>query len=175
MKALKVVGIIVLSIVVLALIVALVQPAQGHIERTIVINAPVSKVYNTLNSYQDFRQWSPWSKMDPETLYHFEGPTSGVGAKMLWDGKKTGKGSQWIMESIANRRIRNALQFVGHEGKSYAEFILEPQGENATKVTWTYDGANDGLVGKAFWVMMRGMLDGQYEEGLANLKRFQEL
>jgi hypothetical protein len=170
MKALKIIGVILLGLIVLVVMVALAQPAQGHVERSIVINAPVSKVYTELNSFRDFRTWSPWSKMDPEATYKFEGPESGVGAKMSWEGKKVGSGSQWITESVENQRIKNGLQFDGYDAKYFAEFVLEPQGDNATKVTWTYDGPNDGLMAKAFWVVMKGMLDSQYEEGLNNLK-----
>lgn len=174
MKALKVIGIILLGIIVLALMVALAQPAQGHIEKSIVINAPASKIYASVNSFRDFREWSPWSRMDPEAQYKFEGPESGVGAKMSWAGEKTGKGSQWITESVENQRVKNGLSFEDYDAEYFAEFVLEPQGENATKVTWTYDGPNEGLMGKAFWVVMKGMLTSQYEEGLNNLKGFIE-
>lgn len=154
-------------------IVVSMQPAQGHIEKSIVINASPATIYHELNAFKTFQQWSPWAKMDPDAKYSFEGPESGVGAKMNWDGPKAGKGSQWIDESVENQKIKNALAFEGFDGKASATFILSPQSAG-TNVVWTYDGDNTGFTGKAMWMFMGGMLDGQYTQGLADLKTFIE-
>lgn len=173
MKILKIIGIVILAFVVIILGAALMQPSQGHIEKSIVINAAPSAVFPHVNTFKTFRQWSPWAKMDPDAKYTFEGPDSGVNCKMNWDGKKTGKGSQWITESEENKRVKSALTFEGFEGTPVAEFTLTPEG-SGTKVTWTYDGPNAGIGGKAMWLVMKGMLEGQYDEGLASLKKLVE-
>lgn len=173
MKILKIVGIVVLAIVVILLAAVLMQPAQGHVEKSIVINAPPASVFFHVNSYKTFKSWSPWAKMDPEAAYTFEGPEQGVGAKMNWSGEKTGKGSQWITESEENKRVKSGLSFEGFEGTAWAEFTLTPEGEG-TKVTWSYDGDNPGLAGKAMWLIMGNMLEGQYQEGLTSLKQVVE-
>ena len=51
--------------------------------------------------------------------------------------------------------------------------MLSPEG-NGTKIVWTYDGTNDGLMGKAMWMVMGSMLDGQYEQGLGDMKQYIE-
>lgn len=173
MKALKIIGIIIVAVIVIFVLVSSLQPSQGHIEKSITINASPATIYKEINSFKSFNQWSPWMKMDPGVKTTLEGPESGVGAKMSWDGEKTGKGSQWIEESVENQRVKNALAFEGYDGKAYAEFKLEPDG-SGTKVTWTYDGTNDGIMDKAMWMFMSGMLSGQYEEGLADLKKYAE-
>ena len=94
MKILKIIGVVVLVIVVLFLSVVAFQPAKGHIEKSIVINAPASAVFAQVNSFKTFKDWSPWAKMDPDATYAFEGPPSGQGCKMSWNGKKWGEG-QW--------------------------------------------------------------------------------
>lgn len=173
MKILKIIGVVILAVLVIGAILTSLQPAQGHIEKHIVINAPASTVYQELNSFKSFAKWSPWSKMDPEANYKFEGPEAGVGARMSWDGKKVGKGSQWIEESVENAKIRNGLSFEGMDGKASAEFIITPMG-NGTDLKWSYDGDNGGLMGKAVWMFMSKMLEDQYEQGLTDLKAYLE-
>ena len=174
MKALKIIGIVVGAIVLLlAVYIMAIVPAKGHVEKSIVINAPASAVFTHLNDLKKFVVWSPWSKMDPEAKNSYEGAEAGVGAKMNWDGKDMGKGSQWIEESVDNERVKTGLSFEGMEGTPNAEFKLTPEG-NGTKVTWTYDGDNKGFMGKAFWMVMGGMLEGQYESGLQDLKKLVE-
>lgn len=173
MKILKIIGVIILAIVVIGGIMASMQPAQAHIEQSIVINASPATVYQELNSFKSFAKWSPWAKMDPDAQYVFEGPESGVGSKMTWNGKKVGKGSQWIEESEENKRIRNGLSFEGMDGKAYAEFIITPQGAGTT-LTWTYDGTNEGFRDKAIWLFVSGMLNDQYAQGLNDVKAYLE-
>ena len=174
MKALKIIGIGV-GVIVFLLVVYIMAfvPAKGHVEKSVVINAPAYAVFTHLNDLKKFVAWSPWSKMDPEAKNSYEGAEAGVGAKMNWDGKDMGKGSQWIEESVENERVKTGLSFEGMEGTSNAEFKLTPEG-NGTKVTWTYDGENTGFMGKAFWMVMGEILEGQYESGLQDLKKLVE-
>jgi len=111
--------------------------------------------------------------MDPEVKQTFEGPDGAVGSKMSWDGPKTGTGSQWIEEIEENKRVKTGMSFGGYDVKYSSEFILEPSGE-ATKVTWTYDGPNPGVSGKAMWLVMGRMLSSQYDQGLTDLKQIVE-
>jgi carbon monoxide dehydrogenase subunit G len=173
MKALKIIGIIIgISIVILAGLI-LMQPSQGHVEKSVVINAPASAIFPHLNNLEKFVAWSPWAKMDPNAKNTYEGVAAGVGAKMHWDGPSTGKGSQWVIESVENERVKTGLKFEGFEAESTAEFLLAPEGEG-TKVTWTYDGGDAGLAGKAMWLFMGSMLGSQYQEGLNDLKKLVE-
>lgn len=173
MKVLKVIGIIVGALIVIAVGVVVMQPAQGHVEKSVVINAPAGSIFPYLNNLEKFVTWSPWSKMDPTAKNTFEGAPAGVGSKMRWDGPKTGKGAQWITESLENERVNTGLQFEGMEGESSAEFVLTPT-ENGTKVTWKYAGENIGFTGKAVWMVMGGLLEAQYQDGLNDLKKMVE-
>ena len=67
------------------------QPAKGHVEKSVVINAPASAIFPHLNSIEKFVAWSPWAKMDPTVKNSYEGAAAGVGAKMQWDGPKQEK------------------------------------------------------------------------------------
>jgi hypothetical protein len=173
MKALKIIGIILLVIIAIGLVAVLMQPGQAHIEKSIVINAPASSVFPEVSDFQKFNAWSPWAKMDPEAKQTIEGPAASVGHKMAWDGPKTGTGTQWTEEIRENEYVKNGMKFGGSETTYYNEFILTPEGDG-TKVTWTYDGANAGLSGKAMWLVMGSMLSNQYEQGLNDLKQIVE-
>src|SRR5258706_1964777 len=65
------------------------------------------------------------------------------------------------------------VTFEGFDGTFCSEIKLEPDGAT-TKVTWIYDGINDGFKGKAMWMLMRGRMEDQYNTGLAALKKLIE-
>jgi hypothetical protein len=180
MKILKIIGIAILSLIVVALVAVSVMSPVSHMERSIVVNAPPAAVFQQLASFEKFNKWSPWAIMDPEAKQTIEGPVSGVGAKMSWDGPETGKGSQWTVEYEENKRIKNAMAFEGMEGATFASFLLEEVPEG-TKVTWTYDNdvketgyGNASMVKLFNAFMLEGMLGKQYEEGLAAMKQIVE-
>jgi carbon monoxide dehydrogenase subunit G len=177
MKILKIVGIVLAVIVVIVFAGIAMMSPQAKMERSIVVNAPPDVVFAQLASFENFNQWSPWTKMDPAAKQTVEGPATGVGAKMSWDGPETGKGSQWTVEYEENKRVKNAMQFEGMEGEIYAQFILEPVAEG-TKVIWSYesDVSKTGMVNSSMTKLfnafaLEGMLGKQYEEGLASLKQ----
>jgi carbon monoxide dehydrogenase subunit G len=177
MKALKIIGIVILSLIVIIVIMISVLSPKSHIERSIVINASPAAVYPEISNFKSLNVWSPWAALDPNTQYTFEGPEYGAGAKMNWTSTsdKVGTGSQWIIEANENHSVKSGMQFGGFEGNFTAELILEPVNEG-TKVTWTYDGdvSNTGLMnnafGKIFGSFTDKMLGPQYEQGLASLK-----
>ncbi len=173
MKAIKIIGIILLVIITIGLVATLMQPSDGHIEKSIVINAPASSVFPEVSDFKKFNVWSPWAKMDPTAKQTVQGMPASVGHTMAWDGSKSGTGSQWTEEIRENAFVKNGMKFGGSETTFYNEFILAPEGQG-TKVTWTYDGANEGLGGKAMWLVMGPMLGNQYEQGLKDLKQLVE-
>lgn len=180
MKILKIIGIGLLSLILIAVIAVSVMSPTAHMERSIVVNAPPASVFKQLSSFEEFNKWSPWAKMDPEVKHTLEGPATGVGAKMNWDGPKTGKGSQWTVEYEENKRVKNAMAFEGMKGQIFAEFVLEeiPEG---TKVTWIYDsdvtgtGFGNASMTKFFNAfMLEGMMGDQFNQGLNDMKQMVE-
>jgi hypothetical protein len=178
MKALKITGIVVLSIIAITVIALAAMSPRSHMERSVVINAQPAAVYEELISFKNINTWSPWFKLDPNMKLTYEGPEAGVGAKMTWDSQdpNVGKGAQWIMEAEENRRVKSGMNFGAMEGNFVAEFILEPTPEG-TKVTWTYDGdvsntpTMNAAFGKFFGAFTDSMLGPSYEQGLDALKR----
>lgn len=176
MKILKFIGLGLVAIVVVAVIYGSFQPKEGQIERSIVIERSPEVIYPEVSTMKSFNEWSPWFTIDPETKYTYEGPESGVGAKMSWesDHPDVGAGSQWIVEATENERVTLQLDF-GFEGGYYSDMILKPV-ENGTEVTWTYRYEDLDLMGALFSSVMdaEGMVANSYETGLPQLKKYVE-
>lgn len=164
---------VVLALVVVGfVVVVLLQPAEFKVERSAVIDAPAPVVFEQLNDLHKWNDWSPWSKLDPNSKVTFDGPVAGVGAGFAWAGNnEVGEGHMTITESTPNELIRMKLEFVKpFEATSTTEFTLEPQGEG-TKVTWSMSGRNN-FMGKAVSLFMDcdKMVGDQFEQGFDNLK-----
>ena len=113
--------------------------------------------------------------MDPEAIYHFEGPPAGIGASTRWVGKKTGEGSSTISESRPSDFIRFRLDFIKPMNASnISEFTFIPEGKQ-TNVTWTMYGKNN-FMGKLVGLVMNceKMVGEQFALGLATLKQLAE-
>jgi carbon monoxide dehydrogenase subunit G len=167
------IGIVVLVVALVA--VGFVLPRHGHVERSIEIKAPQAQVFDMLNSFKRFNEFSPWAELDPALQYTYEGPDQGVGARMSWSSAKedVGSGSNEIVESVSPNLVRTRVLFEGMP--SEASFRLEPAGED-TRVTWSFDadfGANPAM--RYFGLMLDGFVGPDYEKGLAKLKQVMEL
>ena len=168
-------------VVVIAVVVALIlfiatRPADFRIERSISIAASAEQLFPYINDLGKFQQWSPWAERDPNMTMEFDGPQSGVGAKVSWSGnKEVGAGSMTITESKENALIRYALDFLKPmKANHVAEFLLHEDG-GSTRVSWVMTGQQD-FMGKAFGLFMNldKMVGGDFEQGLAKLKRLTE-
>lgn len=157
------------ALLVLAAAVGFLLPDRIHIERSTVIWAPAAEIFPYLNNYRLFNSWSPWAKTDPNTRYTFAGPESGVGAKLSWDGKEIGQGSQQIIESELDRRVKVTLDF-GGMGRATSTYTLQAEGDG-TQVTWAFDEEfGQNLLARYFGLVLEKFLGPDYEQGLANLK-----
>lgn len=175
MKIVKTIFLTIIALVVVLGVVGLLLPGQTYVERSTVINAPASVVFPLVNNFQEFNKWSPWAKRDPEAQYTFAGPESGVGAKFTWssDNPQVGVGSQEIIESELNKKVRTFLDF-GDMGTAYAQFTLEAV-EEGVALTWGFDVEHGWQpVKRYFGLMMDKWVGKDYEEGLADLKRLAE-
>ncbi len=159
MKIVKGIVIAVASILGAFFIVALLLPSTQHTERSIVIEAERETVYDLVDSYDRFQEFSPWFERDPEVEITLSGPDSGVGQTMEWKSDKdnVGNGMQEIVEVDLPRLVKSKLDF-GFGEPPHAAWILEEE-EGGTKVTWTLDSTfHSDYVGRYFGIMLDGML-----------------
>ena len=177
----KKVALIVLLLLAAFVVTGYLLPKQVHIERKITIDRPASMMFELLNSYQNFNQWSPWAERDPNAEFVISGPASGVGARMSWigDPQLVGSGWQEIVTSKPYEQINIKLDFDA-QGIADTGFILDAHGD-ATQVTWFFDsdltkGVNylDSFLARYFGLLFDRWVGGDYELGLANLKQYAE-
>lgn len=156
-------------------------PKQVHVERSITIDRPVTMMFELLDSYRHYNEWSPWAERDPDAEFIVSGPESGVGARMSWSGEPHLVGSGWqeIVGSTPYERISIKLDFET-QGLADTGFILVPQGD-ASKITWFFDtdltqdlNFPDAFLARYFGLLFDRWIGGHYEQGLANLKRYAE-
>ncbi|RMA42689.1 SRPBCC family protein [Rhodophyticola porphyridii] len=167
------IGLVVLAILLVA--GAYLLPRNVIVERQITIDAPPEEVFPLVNSLRRGQEWSPWMALDPNVQVTHSGPEAGVGATMEWrsDEPSVGDGRQEIVESVENERVVTALDF-GDMGTAEAWFDLAENGGNTT-VTWGLDmDMGNNPIGRWMGLTMDGLVGGDYETGLANLKALAE-
>lgn len=166
----KILLLLIILIAVFGVVVAM-QPDEFEVERTAVIDAPASAVFEHVNNLRKWNEWSPWAKLDPNAKNSYAGPESGVNAAMSWSGNMdVGVGSMEITESQPGEYVKYKLDFLEPmEGKSTAEMSLVPEG-GKTKVTWSMNGKHN-FIQKAMCLVFNGqeMVGQQFEQGLSNL------
>jgi hypothetical protein len=103
----------------------------------------------------------------------YAGPATGVGAVSSWDGNNdVGAGSMTITESQPDSLVRFRLDFLKpFKDTCTSDFTFKPAG-NQTVVTWSMDGKKQ-YVSKVMclFLNMDKMVGGQFETGLADLKK----
>lgn len=150
----------------------LLLPDTVEVRRSTTIERPPAQVFALINGFGRFNEWSPWADYDASASYTFEGPASGVGATMRWRGDK-GEGSQRIIALDPDRRLDVALDF-GGSGRGTASFLLAPSAAG-TDLIWTFGSDFEGnYFGRWMGLFMDRLVGGDYQRGLAALKRLAE-
>ena len=87
------------AIIVIFLIVVALQPADFRISRSAVIAAPPAAVFEQINDFQKWNEWSPWAKLDPNAKNAFEGPSRIV--DRVFVSARTGEGLSLLRQLLA--------------------------------------------------------------------------
>lgn len=173
--ALGILAVLATMAIILAIVVA-IRPGDFRIERSTTISAQAQTVFDRVNDFHHWNDWSPWHKLDPNMKQTYDGPASGVGAVYSWVGdKKVGEGRMTILESVPARAIKIKLEFIKPwTATNTSEFTFSQQGD-ATAVTWSMTGVN-GFMGRAFSMIMNmdKLIGADFEKGLAQLKALAE-
>lgn len=177
MKILKKILLFVAALVALALIIAIFIDGNIKYEKSILINAPIEKVWANTNSLSAMNKWSPWIDKDTAMKQTMEGNDGAVGQKHCWDSKKddVGKGCQTVKNIQAPTLIETDLKFFNpYESEAGAYVKLNPQG-SSTNVTWGFT-SNMPYPFRIMklWSNMEKMIGPDYQLGLDRLKKLSE-
>jgi len=170
MKILKIMMYVVLAFIALLFIVAIFLPSEYKVERSIEINKPIGMVYGYVADFNNFREWNPWSPLEPNHSYEVSGDSGQVGQKYHWDGEIIGSGEMIFTELKYNDFIKSEIAFLAPEqANGFVDWVFEGD-ENKTKVSWSMIGSADYPLGRYFGLMMDSLLGKDFEEGMNNLK-----
>ena len=125
----------------LIVVVGVLLPNHGHVERTVEVSSPLRQIFDSVNTLRRFPEWSPERRIDPQLHMEFDGPRTGVGAIVNWSGNKSvGSGSVKIVSSDEDSQVKMAVvnDFAG-ENKTYTITLDPAENGKTTKITWAYD------------------------------------
>lgn len=169
MKALKIIGIVVLVLLGAYVVAALVAPATLVVERSVVVSATPAEVYPHVACFKNWEPWNPWDAMDTTNVNDFSEQACGVGSWYSWKGDQTGEGRQEILEARENEYIKCSLVFGMDPTPQTSEWFFEATDEG-TKVTWNFIGTETAFFSRPMNLMGEYFLGQAYESGLAALK-----
>lgn len=140
-----------------------------NISRSVLVSAPIEKIFSILSDFNHWQAWSPWMIMDPDTKV-----TVREDAKYYeWKGGRVGEGNMTILAEEENESIDYDLMFL-KPWKSHAKvsFYLKSVGD-AVQVTWTMDSSLPFFM---FWMkkQMEAFVGMDYQRGLNMLKEYIE-
>ena len=165
---------ILLAIIALVVVAMFAMGKEYHFEKSIVINAPIEKVYSHMNSSKAFNDWNPWMDLDKNIKVTYSGTLGQVGDQYCWEGNKdVGKGCHEITGLEVNKKVSTKMMFKEpFESDATSDLVLTSEG-NGTKVTWSMDCELDYPMNLMKLMMDSGM-DDSYGKGLTKLKEICE-
>jgi hypothetical protein len=143
--------------------------ATFNVRKSLVVAAPVERVYETVRDFSKWTPWSPWLLAEPEC----QPKLSADGRGYSWSGEVVGAGENLIIAEDPPEVIRYRLIFL-KPWKSVADvsFNFKRRGGN-TEVTWSMQSSLPFFL---FWMrsMMAAFIGMDYERGLLMLKDYLE-
>jgi hypothetical protein len=171
-------------VAVLGLVVGVVMPGQGHVERTMMISKDLRQVYDVFGNFRRFPDYSVLRSYDRNIQFEFSGKAYGPGAKVSWISKdpKVGDGALEIASmtpaateiSEAGKgeivwNITNAWH--GKNKRFTIDMERSGRSQKLVKVTWSYDvdyGFN--LIDRYSNLYIHGDPDALIQFSLSNLQ-----
>lgn len=157
-----------LSFVALSIFVA-TQKGDFTVERSQIINSPKSTVFNFINDYRNWEDFSSWITEDPKMKVIFPTKTIGPGASFSWEGKLA-SGEISTVYAKENDSISQKMNF---NGASSAVFWSFKDTIGGTKITWKTTGKMSFMM-KVTTIFDGGMnktLGETYAKSLANIDK----
>ena len=177
MKPLKIIVGVLVALAIIYSILCFIGPKGTDISRDTTIDAPADIIFSNLSDISKWEEWGTWYEQDPDMQISYSPNKMGIGAKSTWKSETLGNGSQEIIEVKPKALIKTKLLFDDWEGHSIADIILTENADQKTKVTWTLKGDRDFpffMRGMMQLINFEGMIQNDYDTGLANLKALSE-
>jgi len=174
MKILKRIIIWLLVLIALLIGVAYLLPSSYHVERTTLMKADKTILFDMVCDFNNWELWTPWSaSMDSTVVIENIGKCE-IGAVHKWDGKEMGKGEMKVTKIVPLKMMEWELGFEGVSQKMIINMTIEKEGGERL-VTWTADGElGYNPLYRYYGLMIDSDLGKDFETGLQNLKELCE-
>ncbi|MEP7254761.1 MAG: SRPBCC family protein [Ferruginibacter sp.] len=128
---------VIAGIIAVLLIIALFTKKGYNIQREIVINAPLQKVFDYLKQIKNWDSFNERATADPSRKNEFKGTDGTVGFIYAWSGnKKVGEGEKEIKFISEGKSIETEIRFVKPFSLTgYTNMGTESVSGNQTRVT----------------------------------------
>lgn len=164
----------IIGVIVLLLVVAIFVPKDYTVERQIVINKPVTEVFDYIKYLKNQDEYSKWASMDRNMKKTYSGTDATPGFVSAWDSdvKDVGQGEQKILSIVPNKQVDYDLHFIKpFEGRAKAIMKTEDNGNNTTTVKWSIaSGMPYPMNLMNLCMNIEEMIGGDLDTGLKNLK-----
>ncbi len=126
------------------LIVAVVLPSSRHVSEKVETNRKQTIVFDVVNGFGRFYDWSALSARDPAIQFKVSGPESGKGAKLDYVSTgeaNLGTGTWTITDSKPKSEVKYAIENEDFGSNKRSTITLTPTGRNNrnVQIEQTYD------------------------------------
>ena len=136
-----------------------------RIDRSLLIDAPVDRVYQAVVDFKTWPEWSPWLLHEPDARLEYSDDYREPGGFYTWDGKLVGAGKLTHIEQRDNEALEQRIEFLRpFKSTSRVAWEFKPAGEQ-TEVHWIMQGRMPFLF-RFMTQMMQGMIARDYDLGL---------
>ncbi|MDD4372758.1 MAG: SRPBCC family protein [Bacteroidales bacterium] len=175
MKLLKKIILIIVSIIVIFLLIAIFVEKNYSVERDVIINKPITEVFDYVKYLKNQDNYSKWAMMDPEMQKWYRGTDGQPGFVSAWKSEKknVGSGEQEILRIEESKRIDYELRFLEpFESTQQAYITTTAIDSMKTLVAWGFNGhmaypSNLMLLFMDF----EKIVGNDFQTGLDNLKK----
>ncbi|HEV7122634.1 MAG TPA: polyketide cyclase [Rhodanobacter sp.] len=136
----------------LGVLAAVVMPSSGHVERELVVGKDMRQVYDLLDNFRRFPDYSVLRSQDSKVQFKYSGKAYGPGAEISWTSSdpKLGDGGLTIASATpafnkidSNTQTASIVWNLDNSWRGLDKHFtldLERQGHGRlTQVTWSYD------------------------------------
>jgi ribosome-associated toxin RatA of RatAB toxin-antitoxin module len=155
-------------------IVPLFLPKTYRVEKSILVKASPEACFDKVADLNQYRDWNPWSRQEPEASKKVEGTPKTVGHKYSWEGKKIGKGSLTVKKLDPPASAEIELEFIKpFQSLAMDRWTFAPEG-GQTRITWINEGSLSYPVARLMGPFIGKNLSQQFETGLESIRQLCE-
>lgn len=147
--------------------------SRFSLSRSIIIDAPLEKVFSTVQDFATWGHWSPWLCAEKDATVKVSGDGKHEGDTYFWSGEMVGEGILEHKKIVEYKIIDQEIRFTKPFKSTSRVYFTFEKVTDGTKVEWFLEGRLPFFL---FFMkkMMLAMMGNDYERGLGMLKAYVE-